>query len=87
MAMKLLATESGRPPRPAIQTLQTFARQVGISSVTAWRFRRRGWLSTVNIAGRPYVTAEEVDRFTRLAVAGEFAQEHTAPKRAKSVKP
>jgi hypothetical protein len=41
--------------------------------VTAWRWRKRGWLKTVNIAGRPYLTDK--------ALAGEFAKEHKTPNR------
>jgi hypothetical protein len=54
---------------------------VGIHPVTGWRFRRRGWIQTVNIAGRQYVTPEAIAEFTRRAEAGEFAQEHKAPGR------
>ncbi len=43
--------------------------------MTAWRFRRRGWLTTVNICGRVYVTEEACRDFVRRAEAGEFAKE------------
>jgi len=47
--------------------------------VTAWRWRKKTWLHTINIAGRVYVTAESIAEFTRRAEAGEFAKEHKVP--------
>lgn len=67
-----------------IQSLKLFCREAGLSEITAWRFRKRGWLSTVNIAGRQYVTGEEVARFTQRAAAGEFSKKHTTPTRKQS---
>ena len=64
-----------------IKTLASFCREVGINPITAWRMRRKGWLKTVNIAGRQYVTAEAQMEFSRRASAGEFAQEHKVPTR------
>lgn len=67
----------GRP----IVSLNKFCREAGISPVTAWRWRRSGWLVTVNIAGRPYLTGDAVADFLRRVEAGEFAQEHKTPNR------
>ena len=61
--------------------LNQWIRQIGVSSVTAWRWRRAGWLETVNIAGRVYVTDEGIENFKRRARAGEFAVEHKVPQR------
>lgn len=47
---------------------------VGIDPVTGWRWRQRGWISTINLAGRVYVTADAVAEFERRAIAGEFAK-------------
>lgn len=47
---------------------------VGIDPVTGWRWRQRGWISPVNIAGRLYVSAESVAQFERRAEAGQFAK-------------
>ena len=55
--------------------------EVGVTACTVWRWRKKGWLKTVNIAGRQYLTQEAIDEFNRRAVAGEFAQEHKFPKR------
>jgi hypothetical protein len=54
---------------------------VGVTPCTAWRWRKKGWLTTVNISGRQYLTEEAIEEFHRRAVAGEFAQEHKTPAR------
>lgn len=68
--------------KPLLRSLQAFIAGVGISPVTAWRFEKRGWLKTVNIAGRRYITAEAEAEFASRAAAGEFAKHHKTPKRA-----
>jgi hypothetical protein len=67
------------PQGSGMIALNKWARQSGITPVTAWRFRKRGWITTLNIAGRQYLTFEELERFTRRAAAGEFAREHKTP--------
>jgi len=68
----------------AVISLNRWLEQVGVTAVTAWRWRQRGWLKTVNIAGRQYLTQEAMDEFHRRAVAGEFAQVHKVPTRKES---
>jgi len=68
-------------PRAAVVSLAKWLEQVGVTPVTAWRWRQRGWLTTVNIAGRQYLTQEAIDEFHHRAVAGEFAQVHKVPSR------
>jgi hypothetical protein len=55
--------------------------QVGVTTCTAWRWRRKGWLKTINIAGRQYLTQEAIDEFRRRAIAGEFSQVNKVPER------
>jgi len=69
------------PANRPIISVNRFSQEAGISPITAWRWRRKGWLATVNIAGRPYLTGEAVADFLRRAEAGEFAQEHKVPRR------
>jgi hypothetical protein len=66
-----------RPPIP----LHEFCSDGKISQVTAWRWRKKGWLKTVNICGRQYVMPEAIAEFNRRAAAGEFASEHKTPTR------
>jgi predicted site-specific integrase-resolvase len=65
----------------AVIALNRWLEQVGVTPVTAWRWRQRGWLKTINIAGRQYLTQAAIDEFHRRAVAGEFAQVHKVPSR------
>jgi len=71
---------------PAVVSLSKWLAQVGVTQITAWRWRRKGWLKTVNIAGRQYLTQEAIDEFHRRVVAGEFAQVHKVPSQ-KEVEP
>lgn len=34
--------------------------------------RKRGWIRTFDIAGKPYVALEEIREFERRALSGEF---------------
>jgi predicted site-specific integrase-resolvase len=65
----------------AVISLSKWLEQVGVTACTAWRWRKKGILKTVNIYGRQYLTQEAIDEFHRRAVAGEFAKEHKVPSR------
>ena len=69
---------------PSLISLTVFAAQAGISPITLWRWRKLGWLVTLNIAGRQYLSKESLAEFKRRAAAGEFAQDHKAPGRARA---
>ena len=64
--------------------LDKFIEQSGLSAVTVWRYRRAGWLKTLNICGRHYLTRAEIARFNARAASGEFAREPARPKRRSS---
>ena len=61
---------------PPIQPLSSFCRKSEIGKITAWRHRKRGWLITVNIGGRPYITGQAVKDYISRAEAGEFFKAH-----------
>ncbi|MCB1129377.1 MAG: hypothetical protein KDM81_22945 [Verrucomicrobiae bacterium] len=65
----------------AITSLAVWTRQVGVSSCTVWRWRKQGWLKTVNIAGKLYLTAEAIEEFNDRASRGEFARQPVMPRR------
>ncbi|MEI6535874.1 MAG: hypothetical protein WCN98_11075, partial [Verrucomicrobiaceae bacterium] len=44
-------------------SLGKFLTITGTSPVTAWRWEKRGWLKTVRIAGRKYISAEALREF------------------------
>jgi hypothetical protein len=56
-------------------SLHKWLLESGISPTTAWRYRRRGWLETVNINGRAYVSGRAIREFIHRAEAGEFFKE------------
>ena len=76
-----VATDSDPPI-----ALDKFIEQSGLSVVTVWRYRRAGWLNTLNICGRHYLTRSEIARFNARAAAGEFAKAPTKPKRRRHCK-
>ena len=84
MKLKDNSSNSGESLSP-IRSLQSFIGGIGISPVTAWRFEKRGWIKTVNIAGRRYITADAEAEFVRRAASGEFAKQHKTPKRPEVV--
>jgi hypothetical protein len=51
------------------------------TAATGWRWRKLGWIKTVNICGRIYVDRREIARFEEAAAAGEFSKIHKTPKR------
>jgi hypothetical protein len=64
---------SKREP-PAIISFSAWLRQIGRSDTTGWRWAKAGWLHPINIAGRPYLTGEDIRQFQARAVAGEFSK-------------
>jgi hypothetical protein len=64
-----------------VVSLSKWLEQIGVTQCTAWRWRKKGWLKTINIAGRQYLTQEAIAEFQRRAVAGDFSQIHKTPSR------
>lgn len=62
-----------------MMALNLWLRSMGRNEITGWRWRKRGWIKTVNISGRQYVTVEAAQEFRRRAEAGEFSKDHIAP--------
>ncbi len=58
--------------------------EIGISPVSGWRWRRRGWIIPTNIAGRLYVSAQAIADFERRADAGDFAKPTAIPPRTQT---
>jgi len=54
-------------------SMDLFLEQSGFSPATAWRYRRKGWLRTVVIAGRHYISRSAIAEFNERAEQGEFA--------------
>lgn len=67
-----------------LRAAKAVARDEGVSDVTIWRRVKRGWLTAVNISGRPYITTESLAMFYRRAGAGEFSKPPTGAAGASS---
>ena len=65
-----------------IMSLDKFIEQTGLSAVTLWRYRKHGFLKTVNICGRHYILRAEVAHFNQSAAAGEFAKPPNRPRKS-----
>ena len=44
-------------------SLDAWLKQMGRTGCTGWRWRKKGWLKTVNICGRAYITQEAIAEF------------------------
>jgi hypothetical protein len=75
-------TEPGRSLKP----LSRFAEEIGRIPATIWRWRKEGWLRTVNIAGKVYVASDDEADFCRRAQAGEFSKKAVVPRREQQAK-
>lgn len=60
---------------PRLISFNKFLEDMGVTSTTGWRWRKKGILETVNIYGRLYVSIENIEQFHRRATAGEFAKD------------
>jgi len=58
-----------------------FLESMGRSESTGWRWRRDGMLRVLNIAGKNYITLDEIERFERRAENGEFVKSCKPPHR------
>jgi len=65
-------------------SMSTFGEQAGLSPSTLWRFRQKGWLQTINISGRQYISRAAIADFNRRAESGEFSGEVQKPNKSKS---
>ena len=71
---------SGAPASPIV-LFGLFLESLGVTPPTGWRWRKLGWINTINIAGRVYVSRDEINRFEARAAAGEFSKRHKSPNR------
>jgi hypothetical protein len=68
-----------QPPQDSLKSTglkaaRAVCRDRGISDVTLWRWCRKGWIKTINIAGRVYVDLASLVEFDRRASLGEFSR-------------
>ena len=60
---------------PKLISFNKFLQDMGVTSTTGWRWRKKGMIPTVNIYGRLYVAEDKILEFNRRATAGEFAKD------------
>jgi hypothetical protein len=65
----------------AVISLQKWTEQVGVVLCTVWRWRKKGWLTNINITGWQYLTQAAIKGLHRRAVAGDFSQIPVVPER------
>jgi hypothetical protein len=63
-----------------MRLVKVWCEQVGITTITAWRWRNEGWLKTTTIGGRLFISDQAIAEFIRRAATREFAREHKVPK-------
>ena len=56
----------------AIISLNAWRERVGVTACTVWRWRKKGWLKTVNICGRLYLTQDGINEFYERAQLASF---------------
>jgi len=76
-----------KPPDHIFGTLKPFGqwlRECGWAASYGWRMRKRRMVTTINIAGKHYISADEVERFLARPGTPRLAlyQRPTAPKSA-----
>jgi len=61
-------------PNPPYRAASEIAKEIGISTITLWRWRNRGWIKSCNIAGKVYIDMNSLNAFVERAKTGEFAK-------------
>ena len=67
--------------RSGLVPLTRWAKEIGRTTCTLWRWRSLGWITVQNIAGKLYISRLEIERFEARAAAGEFSRTPTVPVR------
>jgi hypothetical protein len=75
---------SGEPASPIV-LFDRFLESLGVTPATGWRWRNKGWIKTLNISGRLYISRAEINRFQQRVAAGEFSKIHKTPRHMKAI--
>ena len=71
--MKRLATLSSADPSNLFP-FEIWLQSLNLTRITGYRYRKSGIIETVRIFGRLYITREEIEKFERRALNGEFCK-------------
>ena len=66
------AGEVEKTPGGHLSPYAHYVQKLGLSEITGWRMRRRGWIETIEIAGRIYVDEREIAAFEERARKGQY---------------
>ena len=66
---------------PKLMSFNKWLGEIGVTSTTGWRWRKKGIIKTINIYGRLYVSRETIAEFYKRAEAGEFSTNSTPGKK------
>jgi hypothetical protein len=64
--------------RTGLVSSTPWLKSTGRSRTTFWRWRKAGFIKTVTIAGRLYLTQEQIETFERRAATGELTRLHSS---------
>ena len=80
---ELAAAVPKNEPQPASNVIpfDRWLESIDKTQATGWRWRQRGWIVTLNICGRAYISRDEIRRFEDRAASGEFSKIHATPQR------
>lgn len=71
----------------SIVAFENWLEEIDKTPATGWRWRKKGWIKTLNICGRLYVSRAAIAEFEQRAAAGEFAKVHQTPRRKRGTTP
>ena len=77
--MQISAEDSRKPT--ALRPIGEWREQMDVSPTTAWRYAKRGWIHPITIAGKVYLSQDDIDRFEERARTGEFARDFNRPRK------
>lgn len=77
-------SKNAHAPIGSLVGFDDWLHDLGKTRVTGFRWRKKGLVSTVNIFGRLYIRREEIERFERRAMEGEFHRETPKPLRERT---
>jgi hypothetical protein len=72
-------TPNGAATPSRLYPFNRWLKAIDRSRATGWRWRINGYVETVNIRGRVFISRDEIERFESRACAGEFARPSTTP--------
>jgi hypothetical protein len=73
--MEQLLNDADQPSTSGVRAARAVCRDQGISDTTLWRWRRRGWVKSINISGKVYVDLKSLAEFNRRAATGFYSKE------------